>query len=99
MFPLPSARTHEAELSSDTGVSGSGGHHNPDHLWDMSRLSMFLLSPTRTRGTSISLRVRHEHRVFHRQAKGARVWVEVEVECTGWDFGGSGVCLRRYSAD
>ena len=24
MFPLPSAGTHEAELSSDTGVSGSG---------------------------------------------------------------------------
>ena len=24
MFPLPSARTHEAELSSDTGLSGSG---------------------------------------------------------------------------
>ena len=24
MFPLPSAGTHEAELSSDTGVLGSG---------------------------------------------------------------------------
>ena len=39
---------------------------------------MFLLTPARARGTCISFRVRHGHRVFHRQAKGARVWVEVE---------------------
>ena len=54
------------------------GHHSPDHQWDISRLNMFLLTPARARGIGISLRVRHEHRVFHRQAKGARVWVEVE---------------------
>ena len=39
---------------------------------------MFLLTPTQTIGIGISLRVRHELRVFHRQAKGARVWVKVE---------------------
>ena len=39
---------------------------------------MFLLTPVRARGTGIDLRVRHEHQVFHRQAKGAKVWVEVE---------------------
>ena len=39
---------------------------------------MFLLTPTRARGTGINLRVRHEHRLFHKQAKGARVRVEVE---------------------
>ena len=39
---------------------------------------MFLLTPAQARGTGISFRVRHEHRVFHRQAKGAIGWVEVE---------------------
>ena len=39
---------------------------------------MFLLTPARARGAGIILRVRHKHRVFHRQAKGARVWVKVE---------------------
>ena len=41
MFPLPSTRTHEAKLSIDIGVSGS---------WDMSRLSMFLLTPNTSQG-------------------------------------------------
>ena len=44
----------------------------------MSILSMFLLTPARAKGIGIILRVRHEHRVFHRQAKKARLWVEVE---------------------
>ena len=39
---------------------------------------MFLLTPAWARGTGISFRVRHGHRVFHIQARGARVWVEVK---------------------
>ena len=62
MFPLPSAKTHEAELLADTGVLGSGDCP-----------SMFLLTSSRDKGTGISFRVRHEHRVFHKHAKGARV--------------------------
>ena len=49
---------------------------------------MFLLTLAWARGTGISLKVRHEHRVFHRQAKGARVWGQgsgqsVQAETSG----------------
>ena len=37
----------------------------------------FLLTPARSRGTSISLRVQHKHLPCHRQARESRVWVEV----------------------
>ena len=40
--------------------------------------SMFLLPPIQARGTGISPRVRYRHRVFRRQARGVRAWVDVE---------------------
>ena len=53
------------------------GHHSPNHQWDMHRHSLFLLTPTQVRGTSISPRVQHRHRLFHRQTREAKAWVEI----------------------
>ena len=54
------------------------GHLSPSHQWDTHRHNMFLLTLVRARGIGISPRVRHRHRVFRRQAKGVKAWVEVE---------------------
>ena len=56
------------------------GHHSPSHQWGMHRGSLFLLTLPWAREDSISLspKVLHKHLLFHRQAKEARVWVEVE---------------------
>ena len=47
---------------------GSQGHGTPQssHQWDTLRHSMFLLTLAWARGTDISPRVRHEHRLFRR---------------------------------
>ena len=54
------------------------GQCSPSHQWDRCGHSLFLHSPIRVRGTSISLRVLHKHLLPHRQAKEARVWVKAE---------------------
>ena len=53
------------------------GHLSPNHQWDMHRHSLSLLTPAQARGTSINPRVRHKHRLFRRQAREAKAWVEV----------------------
>ena len=50
------------------------GHHSPNHQWDMHRCSLFLPTLQWARKDNISLRVLHNHVLFHRQA---RVWVKV----------------------
>ena len=57
MFPLPSSGTHEAKNVLIYNGFRIKGHHSPDHQWDMSRLSMFPLTPARAKERSISLRV------------------------------------------
>ena len=42
------------------------GHLSPSHQWDTLRHSMFLLTLAWARGTDISPRVRHGHRLFGR---------------------------------
>ena len=54
------------------------GQRNPNHRWDVHRRSMFLLTPVRAKGTNISPRVLHKRLLLHKQARKARVWVEVE---------------------
>ena len=41
---------------------------------------MFLHSAVQAREASLSFRELHRHLTFHRQAREARVWVEVEDE-------------------
>ena len=53
------------------------GHHSPSHQWDAHRHRLFLLSLVWVRGNSISRRVLHKHLLQHRQAREARVWVDV----------------------
>ena len=52
------------------------GQHSPSHQWDMHGHSLFLLTPVRVRGTSISPKVLHNHLLFHKQAKEAKLWVK-----------------------
>ena len=66
------------------------------HQWDQHRHSLF---PLWVRGTGIRLQVLHKHLRFHKQAKEAKLWVEVEDRSTGLDFGDSGPCLRHYPTD
>ena len=54
------------------------GQHNPNRQWDMHGHSLFLLTPARARGTSISPKVLQKRLLLHKQAKEARVWVEAE---------------------
>ena len=53
------------------------GHRNPSHQWDVHKHDMFLLTSVQVRGIDISLRVLHKHLLHHKQAREARVWVEV----------------------
>ena len=73
------------------------GHLSPSHRWDLHRRSMFLLTPVRARGTSISPRVLHKCLMLHRQATLARVWVEVEDRaCRQGHQGPRGVSTQLY---
>ena len=53
------------------------GHCSPRHWSDMHRYSLFLLTPVWVKGISFSHRVLRKHLRQHKQAKRARVWVEV----------------------
>ena len=53
------------------------GRHSPSHQWDMHKRSLFLPTPPWAREDSISPKVLHKHLLFHKQAREARVWVEV----------------------
>ena len=55
------------------------GHHSSNHQWDMHKGNLFLSTLPWVKEDSISLRVLHKHLLFHRQAKEAKVWVEVGV--------------------
>ena len=54
------------------------GHLNSNHQWDMHIHNLSLLTPARARGTNISPKVRHRHRLFRIEAREARPWIEVE---------------------
>ena len=54
------------------------GQRSPSLLWDRRGYNLFLHSPVQARGASISFRELHEHLLLHRQARGARLWVEAE---------------------
>ena len=53
------------------------GCHSPSHQWDQHGNSLF---PLWVKGTGIKLRVLHKHLRFNKQAREAKLWVEVEVE-------------------
>ena len=53
------------------------GHLGPNYQWNIRRHSLSLPIPARARETNISPRVPHKHRLFHKQARKARAWVEV----------------------
>ena len=53
------------------------GHLSPNHQWDMHKHSLSLLTLAQARGINISPKVRHRRRLFRRQAREARAWVEV----------------------
>ena len=78
MLLLLSTWTYEAGLPSEARIPGFLGRNSHNHQWDMHRHSLFLLTPVRARGTSISPKVLHMHLLLHKQAREARVWVEVE---------------------
>ena len=52
-------------------------HLGSDRQWGIHRHSLFLFTPSWAERTSISPRVWRRHRLFHRQAKEAKAWVEV----------------------
>ena len=54
------------------------GNLSPSHQWDTLRHGMFLLTLAWARGTDISPRVRHGHRLFRRWAREAKASAEVE---------------------
>ena len=53
------------------------GHLSPNHQWGIHRYNLFLLTPAWAGRTRISPRVWRRHRLFHRQAREAKAWVEV----------------------
>ena len=59
------------------------GHLSPSHHLDRHGHSLFLLTPVRERGTSISPRVVYKSLLLHGQAREAEVWVEVEDKAHG----------------
>ena len=78
MFPLLTARAYEAELPLKGRDPSVLGQCSPNHLWERHGHSLFLHTPVRVRGTSTIPRVLHRRLQLHGQAKGARVWAEVE---------------------
>ena len=97
MFPLPSAGTHEAELSLDTGVSGSGDTTVPiiSGTWADSVCSSL---PQHGPGEQVSVSgCDTSIEYFTDRPKGLEYGSRSRAECIGWDFGGSRECLRHYS--
>ena len=64
----------------DPSVSGQ---RSPSHQWDRHGHNLFLLTPAWARRTDISPRVLHKHLLLYRQAREARVWVEVKDRAYG----------------
>ena len=56
------------------------GQRSPSQQWDRRGYSIFLHTLVWVRGASFSPRVLHRHILLHRQARGARLWVEAEDE-------------------
>ena len=62
------------------------GQRSRSHQWDRHGHSLFLLTPVRARGTSISLRVLYRSLLLHREAG---VWVKAKDRAHGPKLPGS----------
>ena len=59
------------------------GHSSLNHQWGKRGHNLFLHTLVRARGTNISMYVRHKHLLPLRQAREARLWVEVRDRAHG----------------